>query len=697
MKKWLILLAAILCMVLCYGAALAEDVVLESGVYRVTFNDEGSIIRLENTQTGTVYADCYYTEGYRLWFDLNHSDMWECELYGAGRSVVNATNARSTKVEKGENSVTFTSQFELRTGKVTFTQTYVVEGGQLRVKSTVDTTKLNKGTMMICEPVVLTGLMGDELSLMWPMQEGEIYENALEYIETIGDEYYASYPGGLSMQWVSLFGEDESLYYGVHDTTAAHKMFFLKTGSASGCIELYGQLCPFVEKGNVQQLPDVVLSLGIENGWMASADVYRSFITEEASWIREEPALLSSFNGWYNTVLAFPGGDFRVAYSKNNLSGVRNLMSDYAITAKKLTNVDYVLIEGWQAGGATVQYPDFKFNEVLGGESAFREGIQTIHDEGAKAVVYVNTHAAEYTSDWFTTKNSRGINGDTAATLTDAHTYYEEFHWSGYDHRGICPGAQEFIDAIVDVCVRLKDTGVDGIYFGQMMSSGSALCFNRHHNHATPATNMADGHRSMMTAVQEALGKYDTETVYAAEGVIDAYLPFIDICAGSIFRPANHSQVTSPWVTRYTLRDTIHLGIWSSSSNEKAQYGVPFVLGTPYLVRENFNAQVKTLTEMYAAYPDIYYEGTYEHTAGLDGLPEDAYVGVIVSESEKRAAIHLFNPTGWPEDLAMTYEAPGKIVSAVNGLTGAEIDVVDGEIQFMLMGWTPVPIIVTWE
>lgn len=696
MKKQLILLLIPLCILL-ISSAMAEDIVLESDGYRVTFNNNGSIITLENTKTGTVFADCFYTEGFRLWFDLNHSDMWDCELYGAGRSVVNATNARSTKVTKAENGITFTHLFEVKTGQVTFTQTYQIENDQLRVKSTVDNSKLRSGTLMICEPLVLTGLSGDNLSLMWPMQEGEIYENALEYIEVIGDEYIASYPGGLSMQWVSLFDENESLYYGIHDTTAAHKMFFLKVGTASGCIELYGQLCPFVEKGQVQDLADVVIALNDQNGWMAGADIYRTFLAEEAGWVRNHPSILDTFTGWYDAVLAFPGGDFRAAYSKNNLSGVRNLMSDYASASKKLTDIDWVLIEGWQAGGATVQYPDFKFNEVLGGESAFREGIQEIHDMGSKAIVYVNTHAAEATSEWYNTQNAIGINGDTAATLTDAHTYYEEFHWSGYDHRGMCPGAQEFIDAIVDACVRLKDTGVDGIYFGQMMSGGSALCFNRNHNHSTPATNMADGHRAMMTAVQTALAAYDTETAYAAEGVLDAYLPYIDICGHSIFRPANHSQVTRPEITRYTLSNAIHLGIWSSSSNVRAQYGVPFVLGNPYLLRENFNDQVMKFNTLYKKYPDIYFNGTYEHTKGLSGLPEDAYVGVIVSAQEKRAAIHFFNPTGWPEDLELKYEAPGTITSAVNGLTGMELDVVDDTIQFMLTGWTPVPVIVTWE
>lgn len=697
MRKLICCLAVCLCLTLVCAAALAGDIVLEGGSYRVTFNDEGSVVRLENANTGTVYADCYYTEGYRLWFDLNHSDMWETELYGAGRSVVNAGNARSTKVTRDENSVTFIHEFSLKTGKVTFTQTYRIADGLLRVESTVDNSKLNRGTMMICEPLVLTGLMGDEFSLTWPMQEGEIYENALEYIETIGDEYIGSYPGGLSMQWVSLFDEEESLYYGVHDTRASHKMFFLKTGTATGCIELYGQLCPFVEAGKVQRLPDVVLSMSEQNGWMAAADVYSDFIVNEAGWVREKPAMLNDFTGWYNTVLAFPGGDFRAAYSKNNTAGLRNLMSDYATATKKLTGTNTVLIEGWQAGGATVQYPDFKFNEILGGEQGFRDGVQAIHDADCYAVAYVNTHAAEATSEWYKTKNAKGINGDTAATLTDAHTYYEEFHWSGYDHRGMCPGAQEFIDAIVDACVRLKETGVDGFYFGQMMSGGSALCFNRDHNHATPATNMADGHRAMMTAVQQAMEAYDTETVYAAEGVLDAYLPYIDICANSIFRPANHSMVTKPEIARYTMTNSVQLGIWSSSSNEKAQYGVPFTLGDPFLVRENFNAQLMDFSTMYRAYPDIYFEGTYTHTKGLDGLPEDAYVGVIVSESEKRAAIHLFNPTGWPEDLELTYEAPGKIVSAVNALNGKELDVVDGTIQFMLTGWTPVPIIVTWE
>ncbi|MBQ7455334.1 MAG: hypothetical protein IJS53_02720 [Clostridia bacterium] len=685
MKRLLLFLA--LALLLSVPAALAEGYVLEEGPYSLTFNEQGCLMRLENRETGTVYAACDYTNGYRLWFDLEHSDMWDCGLYNVYRCVVTGNSARSTEARTLENGIAFTHVFQVKTGTVVFTQEFCVEDGLLRVHSHVDNSALAKGTLMIVEPLILTGLEGDELSFLWPYQEGEIYENALEYVETIGDTYSAAYPGVLSTQFVALFDEEESLYYGVHDETAAHKVFSLSQSKSTGLTELCAQLCPFVEAGKSQDLPDVVIQLASENGWMAAADAYRGFL-EEAGWASRRPEALENFTGWYNAVLAYPGGDFRAGYTKNNTAGLHTVMSDYVVASQKLTGVGAVMIEGWQNGGATAQYPDFAFSEILGGEGEFKKGMDAIHEAGGLGIVYVNVHAAETTSQWY------ALHGEDAATRTDAGGVFGEFHWSGYEHVGMCPGSQDFIDAIVDACVRLRAAGADGFYFGQMMSASSALCFNRNHNHSTPATNFAEGYAAMMTAVDEAMAQFDGETIYAAEGVVDCYLPYLHICGNSIFRPANHSLEAAPQVARYTLQNTIHLGIWSNSSNTRAQYGVAFSLGEPYLVTATFNEQLSQFTDLYRAYPDIFFRGSFEYLKGVSGVPEGCFAGLIRSDSENRAALQLFMPSGWPEDVSISVEGLGENIAAVNGLTGEELSVTeDGRVEFMLLGWTPVSII----
>ncbi len=657
----------------------------------LVFNEQGCLVHLENCETGTVYAECDYTNGYRLWFDLEHSDMWDCGLYNVYRCVVTGNNANSTKAQMTGNGIAFTHVIRVKTGTVIFTQEFCVEDGLLNIHSHVDNSGLGKGTLMIVEPVILTGLEGDELSFLWPYQEGEIYENALEYVETIGDVYSAAYPGVLSTQFVALFDDEESLYYGVHDKTAAHKTFSLGQGGSTGLTELCAQLCPFVEAGKSQDLPDVVIQLSSENGWMAAADVYRGFL-KEAGWASKRPEILENFTGWYNAVLAYPGGDFRAGYTKNNTAGLHTVMSDYVVASQKLTGISAVMIEGWQNGGATAQYPDFAFNEILGGENEFKKGMDAIHENKGLGIVYVNVHAAETTSQWYS------LHGEDGATRTDAGGMFNEFHWSGYEHVGMCPGSQDFIEAIVDACVRLRAAGADGFYFGQMMSASSALCFNRSHNHSTPATNFAEGYAAMMTAVDEAMMQFDGETVFAAEGVVDCYLPYINICGNSIFRPANHSLEAAPQVARYTLQKTIHLGIWSNSSNTKAQYGVAFSLGEPFLVTATFNEQLAKLSKLYLTYPDVFFRGSFEYLKGVSGIPDGCYAGLIRSDSANRAVLQIFMPSGWPEDVSISIADLGENVTALNGISGEELSVTEeGCVEFMLLGWTPVSIIFEWD
>ena len=56
---------------------------------------------------------------------------------------------------------------------------------------------------------------------------------------------------------------------------------------------------------------------------------------------------------------------------------------------------------GWEAGGFTRLWPDFRVDERMGGEKLLREGIEYVHQKGGKVLMFLSYALIDHHSDFY--------------------------------------------------------------------------------------------------------------------------------------------------------------------------------------------------------------------------------------------------------------------------------------------------------
>lgn len=605
--------------------------------------NSGNLIRIYDRKTETDFL-AQGEGGYSLLIDAGQGDIWQTDPEGALR--LDSEAVQGEIVRKGKDTLEITKRFEIGEGRedIVVVQRITVTGSEAGMQYEISSQDENC-TVLAIESRALTGLEGD-YDLLWPYKEGEIKENALKpYREGIYPERKAGYPVPFSMQYVALFNDDVSLYFGVHDENADYKEYRLgqKKGESGYHPLLSVTMWPFLSRGTYCS-PEVVVGV-FQGGWHEAADRYRTFL-EDAGWIREKGGMVRKLTGWYPATINMYPDSYRSSYVLEPGAAAPNGLPQLAREADAL-GVDMLHVLGWHLNGFDSRYPDYEFDPVLGGEEGFRRAAEEIHKQGDRVMMYMNNHISETQSRWFSEDDDgNGLcNGEQDGLRSAKGKLYYEDYGTGLSYVAMCPAAGSWRKALCAAAARLRDCGTDALWFDQMMEMPAVLCFDRNHGHTTPATAFSEGYRMMMEEMQ-ALMEKDGDYLFAVEGVCDAYMQYIDVAGMMWARLLGFDSESRPEVTRYTLPITI-LGLpgYGKRGSAEGAYGRAFVMGEPFLVTADKNHQLAILTQQYRDYPEIYGAGIFRDTVGITIEEESILAGVIMAEEGGKAAVHLYNPT----------------------------------------------------
>ena len=532
-------------------------------------------------------------------------------------------------------------------------------------------------------------------SLFWPMHEGELHEDAVQLAK--GGELVTSvdgfasdgtrklveeYPSHLSMSLVQLYNDTQSLFYYVTDDTNEYKQFNFgifdgehdyDAGKAD-VISLSVTQYPFVEGNGVKkELHTVHLGLGTEGDWYEGSDAYRSW--KETTDIRSK-----SYMPIAETLPGYGAFTFKLINDAQPSIGYDKMLSGGNIASNAASfdgiGVDAVFCLGWMDEGFDSKYPDYNFNEAMGGESGMQRGIAMAHENGDQVVLYINLYAATNDSQWF----NRMIDGQKQGDLAKVKSAYGKdynFTWAnGTDtpFYSICPGSQYFINSIAEAVEKVAKSGADGIFFDQLMEMSSNLCFDRSHGHSTPATAYGEGYDKLFTYIRSTMDMYSDNYFFSCEGICDAYLKYVDIPGLMWSRLFGWSDHTAPQITRYTLPTRI-MGLpnFGAGVGASDQYARAFLMADPLRVNENNNLYAKKFIDAYNADPDVFYGGRYIDRRGIE-LNRDLEYGAIVQGNTLVVSVYNQNRTA-VSDCALQIGIAGKrVLSAADTFTGETAD-----------------------
>jgi len=659
----------------------------ESEHLKLTFrNSDGCLLGIKNKVTGREYLK-KPTSWISFVFDEGTSDIWECRPDAESARTISVVG-QPARIRRSRGSLIITHNVAdgacnvILEERISFTEDGSKVTSKLSIKNISE-----KGVVINVRYPDISGVKGGNDSLLWPIQDGSIFnkafltpeqgsdftdENQVMFRSAIGDHdtytrdvVVTNYPVPFCAQCCAVFNENEYLYMAHHDKDHSYKQFgFEKVG------KLFIRHWPFVAPEKTVKLEPVCFGVG-EGDWHKAADVYKA---AKAEWPRDPffarteagknvsgMAIYQcvSFPEYYHlkycdeapakTLLARADMSCRCLNCDGIGSPDFDTFGKAAIRARDEAGSNLVLFIGWHVGGLDAWYPDYEPVKALGGKEGLRKAIEEVHAAGMKAIFYVNVHIADRDSKWFNKPgyNSDRIGIDCAIKKANGDVWIERYPGtSRQTFVAQCPNAQSWTNAAIRAMRTVMELGADGIYFDELMTMPSYLCWDKSHGHRTPATAFNEGYKKFFTQVYKMIKKYrPNDFICGCEGVGDPYEQYIDIMCMHWWRKWGDTrcEYARPEILRYMMGRPL-LGMQANGECGDNMAGYAFSMFAPLLEHPYVYPTAKRYHALFDKYPEIYRDGQFFDTVGITGLSSDTVrYGVMRSSDKKSAIIHLYN------------------------------------------------------
>ena len=227
------------------------------------------------------------------------------------------------------------------------------------------------------------------------------------------------------------------------------------------------------------------------------------------------------------------------------------------------------------------------------------------------------------------------------------------------------------------------------------MEMPANLCYDASHGHKTPATAYGEGYKQMFAEIETAMASASGDYMFAAEGVCDAYVQYVDVCGYMWGRKLGARDTDgknmSPELTRFTIPAKF-LGIEGAgtTAGDADEFARAFVMSDPFLA-DPYKPSVGTLTSVYAQ-DATYLTGRYADKMGASCSAENIIFGLTVSTDGKKIVLSAYNYDAEAAvgakvkiDLARLGLGNAKIVSAEEMFSGDKISYNGSEISLPSM------------
>lgn len=345
------------------------------------------------------------------------------------------------------------------------------------------------------------------------------------------------YPGQLSMSWLDLYHEDGSggVYFGCHDKNC--NQFYLEIGSEGNHfpgLVLDTAFETRIAKGEEYSTLPAVLYFH-DGDWHNGADFYRAFKQDHIvkqnritpTWLKECVGLVAHYDFKYQT------------------GGIVHKYRDIPKLAEEAKSMGFetMLLSGWHKDGFDRGYPEYYFDEDLGGEQELIDGISYGKKIGVHTVLYINSrlHNTKYNAEELENKCLKYENGKMVMI---------SFGNPDVKFAIMCPKSIDWQNELCQIGDRLTNRyGADGIYLDEL-GAGAHLCFNKKHGHAF--TDFTSGYVEVLEKLRGNYSKkHVNPLILMGEWIVDAFGGVVNFQLNqSFFDVTNHFF---PEMYRYTF------------------------------------------------------------------------------------------------------------------------------------------------
>jgi len=235
----------------------------------------------------------------------------------------------------------------------------------------------------------------------------------------LSPEHTFTYPGSLSMPWISLFNKkiNKSVYFAALEETPRVKIIRLSLEPGSGEMRPYGNWpdsdevgnlpygivmnwvhVPYTKKGERFISSDIVLN--VHNGlWQESGKIYRKWFDKHFKVIKPGSTWIRRETSFYHQMFMLP--EDNINYTFKDIPELARTCARY--------DVKHFMIAGWQIGGHDRGYPYYQPDPRLGTYKDLEKGIKQCHKLGVKVSFFVNCQPIDMSTKLYKDKLHRYV------------------------------------------------------------------------------------------------------------------------------------------------------------------------------------------------------------------------------------------------------------------------------------------------
>lgn len=356
------------------------------------------------------------------------------------------------------------------------------------------------------------------------------------------------YPGVGTMQWFSLYNAKESIYVGNHDAKTRILSLHIERNADEAALRLGVCQFPFIKNGESYVTPPLVYAV-LEGDWHSGAKLYRSVMENDFNWnppIR--PKWAQEFQGWLRVIFRTQSGEFNYHFSD-----IPRLFDQL-----KKVGLNTLFILGWPQYGFARMRPNYWIDPKY--IEDFKNGVDYVHKNGGKVVMFVSYTVVDKQSDFFLYENGdkallRNFEGDFvkySETYSADATYRRIFNLPK-DQYCSCSGSDQWHKKMQESAKYCLSMGADAVLF-DLGATRPLLCFDENHDHSKP--NETRSSRAARFADLRRLTKEAGEDKsIMQEHCIDVFAQHMDVVQPNGFKPRDLNR--KPEMFRYTFPEII--------------------------------------------------------------------------------------------------------------------------------------------
>jgi hypothetical protein len=512
------LASACLVMALCAAAAQTAEptrTTIHNDLVRVTIDAEGRLAELANVRTKWNYAA---NQGlWRIFYTENEVRDVEATAAGQPQVVADASGITlrydalespqkkrldivvelKASIRAGSDDVTWTIALQNRQPGLVVTEVQFPLVGDLQLRPGQALIYSRQGGHRNANPKAL--VRGAHSRFMGPDQNGI--------------KWGIMYPGVAAATNCYVFdAKDEGLYCGSHDPSLQSTLHLMRLDGEqlqAGFVKY-----PFLAKGQKYASAPFVLS-PYSGTWHVASKKYRTWAN---TWFHppRPPDWVRQMTGWQRIILIHQYGEVLHPY---------NTIAQMAADGRT-AGVDSLLLFGWWKAGMDAGYPDYSFDEALGGRQKFADQIRAAQAAGTRVQVYFNGRLIDKESEFYRSGEGRR----TSIKDLRGNEWNESYHFSGNGTTSwqlgrktfviACPTSASWQKRRLEWVDRTLALGADAVFFDQM-GINETPCTDPSHGHAVPLVSFTQSQIAQLREIRQHVRAVNPNAAFGTEIITD--------------------------------------------------------------------------------------------------------------------------------------------------------------------------------